>query len=145
MRGSECSIQQAAVPSSSQPAAAPHLLSRRTIKQPATMQLRKAGYSDGEGSYCPNTSELKQFKKEKLSLDAELLSLDDAPRQSVAEVPRHNRHDLLLRVEVRYFAGTSTEVLGTVEGVDRGEESQEIAVPSKVLRRRSDTLHLRAA
>ena len=62
---------------------------------------------------------------EKLSLDAELLSLDDAPRQSVAEVPHHNRHDLLLRVEVRYFTGTSTEVLGTVEGVDRSEESQE--------------------
>ena len=44
----------------------------------------------------------------------------------MAEVPRHNRHDLLLRVEVRYFAGTSTEVLGTVEGVDRSEESQEV-------------------
>ena len=63
---------------------------------------------------------------EKLSLDAEPLSLDDAPRQSAAEVPHHNRHDILLRVEVRYFAGTSTEVLGTVEGVDRGEESQEL-------------------
>ena len=62
MHGSECSIQRAAVPSSSQPAAAPYLLSRRTIKQPATMQLRKAGYSDGEGSYCPNTSELRQLK-----------------------------------------------------------------------------------
>ena len=63
---------------------------------------------------------------EKLSLDAEPLSLDDAPRQSAAEVPHHNRHDLLLRVEVRYFTGTSAEVLGTVEGVDRGEESQEL-------------------
>ena len=63
---------------------------------------------------------------EKLSLDAEPLSLDDAPRQSVAEVPHHNRHDFLLRVEVRYFTGTSTEVLGTVEGVDRSEESQEV-------------------
>ena len=41
-------------------------------------------------------------------------------------MPRHNRHDLLLRVEVRYFTGTSTEVLGTVEGVDRSEESQEV-------------------
>ena len=44
----------------------------------------------------------------------------------MAEVPHHNRHDLLLRVEVRYFTGTSTEVLGTVEGVDRSEESQEV-------------------
>ena len=30
----------------------------------------------------------------------------------------------IFRVEVRYLTGTSTEVLGTVEGDDRGEESQ---------------------
>ena len=63
---------------------------------------------------------------EELSLDGEPLSSDDAPREPVAEVPEHDRHDLLLRVEVRYFTGTSPDILGTVEGVDRGEESGEL-------------------
>ena len=119
-----------------------HPVGRSTIKQPASCSsilaqpphhqaanndaTQKSWLQRRRGVLLPEHQRTQAVQKEKLSLDAELLSLDDAPRQSVAEVPRHNRHDPLLRVEVRYFAGTSTEVLGTVEGVDRGEESQEL-------------------
>ena len=67
------------------------------------------------------SSSLQEF-----NLDGEPLSSDDAPREPVAEVPEHDRHDLLLRVEVRCFTGTAPDILGTVEGVDQHEESAEL-------------------
>ena len=108
-------------------AAAPSSSQQRCNSEKMATATGKDAVSDcSRGPTARRPANSGSSRIEKLSLDAEPLSLDDAPRQSVAEVPHHNRHDLLLRVDVRYFTGTSTEVLGTVEGVDRGEESQEL-------------------
>ena len=63
---------------------------------------------------------------QELSLDGEPFSSDDAPTEPMPGVPEQDPHAILLRVEVRYFTGTSPDILGTVEGVDRGEESGEL-------------------
>ena len=59
-------------------------------------------------------------------MGGEPLNSDVAPREPAAEVPEHDRHDLLLRVEVRCFTSTSPDSQGTVEGAAQNEESEEL-------------------